>query len=74
MNATIPTVRVVGPKGLAIINASDLELYQSKGFKLEAEVDMETENKSAKMDKSQTQPEPEQKDETLETNKEAQNQ
>ena len=35
---TLPTIRVIGPKGLAIINVSDLESYRAKGFKTEAEV------------------------------------
>ena len=43
---TLPTVRVIGPKGLAIINESDLALYRSKGFKTEAEVEAEAKAKS----------------------------
>jgi len=34
----LPTIRVIGPKGLAIINVSDLEVHRTKGFKTEAEV------------------------------------
>ena len=34
----LPTVRVFGPKGLAIINLSDLEMYRAKGFKTESEL------------------------------------
>jgi len=43
---TLPTVRVIGPKGLAIINESDLELYRSKGFKTEVEVEAELKAKA----------------------------
>ena len=43
---TLPTIRVIGPKGLAIINVSDLELYLAKGFKTEAEVEAEAKAKA----------------------------
>jgi hypothetical protein len=37
----LPTTRIMGPKGLAIINTSDLELYRAKGFVTEKEFEAE---------------------------------
>lgn len=34
---TIPTTRIIGPKGLAIINTSDLKEYLAKGYVTETE-------------------------------------
>ena len=33
----LPTVRIVGPAGRMIINASDLERYRARGYRLEGE-------------------------------------
>ena len=33
----LPTVRILGPAGRMIVNATDLEMYRAKGYRLEGE-------------------------------------